>query len=43
MDSLRQAETTFTLGPVSSTDENRVSFRDFTADREPVMLYRQMS
>ena len=42
MDSLREVTTTFTLGPVSSMDENRESFRDFTADREPVMLYREV-
>ncbi len=38
-DTLREG-TTFHLGPGSSTDENRVSFRDFKADREPVMSYR---
>ena len=39
-DSLRAA-TTFHLGSASSSDENRVSFRSFMADREPVMIYRQ--
>ena len=40
VDSLRDA-TTFHLGSASSSDENRVSFRSFMADREPVMIYRQ--
>ena len=40
MDNFREAMT-FSLGPGSSIEENRVSFRDFMADREPVMIYRQ--
>lgn len=41
MDALREA-TTFHLGPRSSMDDNRISFRGFTADREPVMFYRNV-
>ncbi len=40
MDSLREA-TTFHLGSGSPEDENRVSFRNFVADRQPVMVYRE--
>ncbi|MCY4610362.1 MAG: hypothetical protein OXC38_01405 [Gammaproteobacteria bacterium] len=42
-DNLRE-DTTFHLGPAGSTDdedENVVSFRSFTADRQPVMFYRE--
>ena len=43
MDDLRSEMTTYHLGLGSATDENeaRVSFRDFVADREPVMDYRE--
>ena len=41
-DSLREEMTTFHLGSGSATDENRVSFRTFRADREPVMFYRDV-
>ena len=42
MDTLREEETTFHLGPESSSGENQVSFRSFKADREPVMGYRDV-
>jgi hypothetical protein len=42
MDTLREEETTFHLGPESSSGENQESFRSFKADREPVMGYRDV-
>ena len=41
VDSLREATTTFHLGSGDPEDENRVSFRNFMADRQPVMIYRE--
>ena len=42
-DSLREEETIFHLGRTGSSDteKNRVGFRSFKADREPVMSYRE--
>ena len=40
-DSLREEETIFHLGRTVSSEKNRVGFRSFKADREPVMSYRE--
>ncbi len=39
-DSLREDGIIFHLGRTGSSDKNRVGFRSFKADREPVMSYR---
>ena len=40
-DSLREDGIIFHLGRTGSSDKNRVGFRSFKADREPVMSYRE--